>query len=137
MKHHNLRYTLYIHSFTYCLYLLILLVGNIIFGLFRYYQCFWGQTYSFSCPAGTLWSNQRQYCDWSYNVQCKFILTFWLFLLKKYPNLTNDNYNCCQFHCTICATRNNSCFPILEILSAYKNPKKSDFIRNIIKHNLR
>ncbi len=87
--HYNLRYRdIVLH--TVFIYQLFTLVWNITFCLFRYYQCFWGQTYSFSCPAGTLWSTQRQYCDWSYNVQCKFILTCCLFLLKKYPNLTND-----------------------------------------------
>ena len=37
----------------------------------KYYQCAHGTPYHYSCPAGTLWNQDRLYCDWVANVECE------------------------------------------------------------------
>lgn len=36
----------------------------------KFYRCFWGEAYSFKCPAGTRWNQEVLTCDHEYNVPC-------------------------------------------------------------------
>lgn len=36
----------------------------------KFYQCWQGIAYQKSCQSGLLWNQERQYCDWDYNVEC-------------------------------------------------------------------
>ena len=36
----------------------------------KYFQCGHGTPYELTCPSGTLWNDELDYCDWPANVQC-------------------------------------------------------------------